>query len=558
MSVKSSAILILTLSLFLVLSFKDLSILPTGLYWDEMDVGYQANSLLKTGRDYFNNPLPLFPHSFADYRTPVLVYSSVPFVAKLGLSALSVRLPALLWSLLGLLAFYVLTRTIFPTISQLPSLVSPILLAFSPWYFQFSRIGFEITSLLTLFCLAVAAFLRSFKNPSWLPFSALFFVLSAYAYSPGKFLAPLMVLLLSCLYFRQLIDFPKKNMVISFVLLLPYIFTLSGSSNSRFHDLAVFTDPQTSSQVNYLRQQFDLAHISAPVVGLKSSLLGKLVINKPLQWFRAIEANYLSAFSTEFLFTKGDPQLRHNPGKDQIGEFSPVLFLLIIVGLISVFTIDIKFKNKNLKLILVWLLLAPLPAALTRDGAMHSSRLSLLLPPLILLAILGISFIIRKSKFAFLGLSVIFFFTTFSFLAYYFGPYRTESAVPFQSGFSQLVRIAQKQSANYDQVFIDTGNDSALMAYLFTTNISPIAFHQLLPLEPTTYASQLTGFEFGNIMLLSPGSRNWSKLATETALQGKNILVLAASNQPQADQIRSVQQTLLYPDFSTAFYVFKL
>ena len=120
------AVLLLLASL---LRFWNLGTLPNGLHWDEMDTGYQAYSLFRTGKDYFNNPLPIFPHSFADYRTPVFIYSAVPFVASLGLSAVSVRLVAAVWGLLGIVLIYILVR----------DWLAPLILALSPWHLQYSR-----------------------------------------------------------------------------------------------------------------------------------------------------------------------------------------------------------------------------------------------------------------------------------------------------------------------------------------------------------------------------------------------------------------------------------
>ena len=81
---------------------------PPALYIDEIDVGYQAYSILKTGKDYFGNNLPIAIHSFADYRAPLLIYLDIPFVAILGLNSLAVRLPSMIFGTLSIFAFYLL------------------------------------------------------------------------------------------------------------------------------------------------------------------------------------------------------------------------------------------------------------------------------------------------------------------------------------------------------------------------------------------------------------------------------------------------------------------
>ena len=71
--------------LALFLRFYLLPIHPAGLYWDEYDTGYQAYSLLKTGRDYFGNLFPAHLQSFADYRSGLYMYLTVPFIKTIGL-----------------------------------------------------------------------------------------------------------------------------------------------------------------------------------------------------------------------------------------------------------------------------------------------------------------------------------------------------------------------------------------------------------------------------------------------------------------------------------------
>src|SRR3989344_5707483 len=67
---------------------------PVSLFGDELDVGYQAYSILQTGRDYQGNFMPLHFHSLAEWRTPLYIYSAVPTVALFGITPYGVRLPA--------------------------------------------------------------------------------------------------------------------------------------------------------------------------------------------------------------------------------------------------------------------------------------------------------------------------------------------------------------------------------------------------------------------------------------------------------------------------------
>jgi hypothetical protein len=62
------SLLLITL-LGLLLRLYNLEKVPPSLFGDEVDVGYQAYSILKTGRDYMGQSWPISFHSLAEWRT---------------------------------------------------------------------------------------------------------------------------------------------------------------------------------------------------------------------------------------------------------------------------------------------------------------------------------------------------------------------------------------------------------------------------------------------------------------------------------------------------------
>lgn len=69
---------------------------PNGFYSDEAAIGYDAYSILKTGRDHWGEHLPLFARSFGDYDEATYRYLVVPSVWLFGLNEFATRLPAAL------------------------------------------------------------------------------------------------------------------------------------------------------------------------------------------------------------------------------------------------------------------------------------------------------------------------------------------------------------------------------------------------------------------------------------------------------------------------------
>ena len=73
--------------------------MPPALHQDEACDGYDAYSILTTGRDHHGNFMPIVMQGFNDYRMPLLQYSLVPLVGVFGLKTKIVRLGAALWGL---------------------------------------------------------------------------------------------------------------------------------------------------------------------------------------------------------------------------------------------------------------------------------------------------------------------------------------------------------------------------------------------------------------------------------------------------------------------------
>src|SRR3989344_4938577 len=92
---------ILITALAFLLRFWRLGEIPNGLYQDETAIGYNAYSIIQTGRDEYGKSLPLYFKSFGDYKLPVYIYATVPSILMLGLTELAVRAPSALFGSLS-------------------------------------------------------------------------------------------------------------------------------------------------------------------------------------------------------------------------------------------------------------------------------------------------------------------------------------------------------------------------------------------------------------------------------------------------------------------------
>ena len=73
-------LLILALIIGSFLRLYQLGLIPNALTWDEAAVGYNAYSILKTGRDEYGELLPIIFKSFGDFKPGLYVYLVIPFI----------------------------------------------------------------------------------------------------------------------------------------------------------------------------------------------------------------------------------------------------------------------------------------------------------------------------------------------------------------------------------------------------------------------------------------------------------------------------------------------
>lgn len=440
---------------------------PSSLFGDEVDVGYQAYSLLKSGKDLNGNSWPILLQSLSEYRAPLFIYSAIPFVSLFGLNEYGVRLPAAFWGILSIMGIFLLSRKLW---GDRVAIISTFFLSFSSWHIQYSRASFEVTMLLSVIVFATYFFVKSFNKRYFLIFSALLFGLTPYIYSTAVVFVPLLILLLVILYTNKLKEIPKILIISAITLILtlvPYSYqTLSGKAGERFGLVSIFTDQVLKDKVSLAQK-----------AGISNSTIERIFHNKPLIWLQVFTLNYLRAFSPEFLFLNGDPNFRHSV--HEMGQLYYLDLILLIMGIYYI----IKFGTEQKGLLVGWFLIAPIPAALTADGGFHATRTFMMLVPLGILVGIGGRYILENiKKFAFKTILMIVFFLgviNISFYLHrYFLHYPVESWSAWQYGFKQTMQYISENQTLYDRILINNSYEPSLIRFLFWTKYDPNLFHQ--------------------------------------------------------------------------------
>src|SRR3989338_6504816 len=88
----------------------NLSNVPPSVSLDEVSIGYNAFSILKTGADEYGVNFPLLLRAYDNWRPALYVYLVIPFVKIFGLNVVSVRLPSVILSVLTVVATYFLVK----------------------------------------------------------------------------------------------------------------------------------------------------------------------------------------------------------------------------------------------------------------------------------------------------------------------------------------------------------------------------------------------------------------------------------------------------------------
>ncbi len=428
MKKKVVLVLLLIITIASVLRLYRFTTNPPGLYWDEAAIGYNAYSLLKTGKDEWGTPHPILFRSFNDYKAPLYIYLTVPFAKVFNLSEVAVRLPSVIFGISAvLIAFFLgleISRLFFDSskkTSYLVALLSMLFIAISPWHLQFSRTGFEANVSLTFVCLGVWLFLRwqRLNDYSLIP-ASLAFVASIYTYHSARVFTPLFLIAIGLIFFKTLWQrksFVLIALVVGAITLLPFLPTyFSKEGRARF--------------------------------------AGENVLHEPGNVLENIQNNYLANLSTDFLFFKGDQAGRHSVKK--MGEFYLWQLPLFLAGIYLI----LSKKNNQAGLLLgAWTLLGAVPPALTSVSP-HAVRGLMMVMPVSLICALGAITLlqnIRRSRFGkliLIGFSAAFIYYFALYLELYQIQYPKAYAADWQDGAKSAVKIIERIEGDYDSIYL--------------------------------------------------------------------------------------------------------
>lgn len=418
---------------------------PVSLSMDEVSIGYNAYSILKTGKDEWGERLPLTFRSVGDYKPPINIYLTVPSIAIFGLNEFGVRFPvALLGSLTVVLFIFLLKDLGF---SRLGYLFGGFWAAVSPWHIHFSRGSFEAVTALFFVILGLNCFLISLKRKSYLSYSLgfSFFALSVWSYHAERIFVPLLVVFLQVFYRKKLtfLKRDRKRFLLSlapfFILVIPFL------------KLAFFSDAikQRALSTSIFREQ---SLVQALHKGNYANFSEKVFDSDLYLIFRHFIGKYLNYYDLRFWFWKG---MQFTPSQfHDIGLFYLADMAFILAGIYALAVA----KDKTLRnLAIFWFFIGPLAASFTMNEQ-HPLRALIWLPFFGMAAAKGIEYLssrVSKRKLLIgciygvaLSINIIY------FADIYFRQFPRFYADAWQYGYKEIAQYACKNQDKYENVYV--------------------------------------------------------------------------------------------------------
>ncbi|MCX7779217.1 MAG: glycosyltransferase family 39 protein [Patescibacteria group bacterium] len=415
-----------------------LNIFPITFNQDEVLNGYEAYSLLKTGRDHRGNFLPLYFEAFSDrvdVRNHIFYpYITIPFIAFLGLNEFSTRLPSVIFGFLTVLLTYFLTKELFKKRSI--ALLATFFLTISPWHIFLSRASFEAITVPFFISLTILFFLKGLKKPKFIVLSAVPLALNFYTYAITKVYNPLL-LIGSLIIYRKRVWQWKKYIILSIFVFLaiasPFLYTQLTNwqkIQGRFYQVSVFN--------------FSFW---------------------PILFF----INYLVYLSPKFLFTH-------------------YLLPILIAALMGIYFLWQKRGLAKHRLLFWILIISLLPAALTfpNPGSLRSVPM---LPFLEIIAAYGCYkiYFLLKERLQINPRKIIFSLSSILFLSLILNadflfkigyPYNYERTL-YQFGFKEVINYIKENQDKYTKIVFTNKANQPYIYFLFYLKYDPKKFQSI-------------------------------------------------------------------------------
>ncbi len=444
---------------------------PPSLNWDEVSIGYNAYSIMKTGKDEWGVPFPLHFKAYGEYKLPVQIYFSIPGIYFFGLNDFGVRVLPIVYGTLTVLLLYLLCKEWFD--SRLIGLAAAFLLAISPWHIQLTRASFESSFSIFWILLGIWFLIKGFKKHIWWIVAMVPLAVSVYTYNSARVFTPLFLFTVLVLYHKVFLRSKKivaLAIITFFILMLPLVpFFISPDRNSRYKLVSITDD---AGLIPRIEENRNLSTLPQP--------LPRIIHNRISYVSYYLIEHYLAHFSLNFLFVNGAPHKQHHV--QGIGELYLFQLPLVLLGLWWL----VKKPNRYKGLLISWLLLAFVPVSITNDSIPHALRTIIANPAYQILSALGFYWLVQRLRskgqgqaLIVLGVlsTIIVLVSLYFYLDNLFNNYPKKYSYDWQYGNHQVVDYISENYSKYDQIIYTRHYGEPQMFTLFYLKYNPADFY---------------------------------------------------------------------------------
>ncbi len=446
--------------------------------WDEVALGYNAYSLLQTGKDEYGVSHPLVFKSFGNYELPLYFYIDTISIKIFGENEFATRFPSALLGSISILLVYLFVSEFFyeEKYRRTVSFLSMLFFAISPWSIQFSRLAFEQNTGMFLILLGSWLFLKGLrvKKIRYLIIATISIALSVYVYHSAKLFAPLFfgtLLLYSFMFFKK-----RKNLfsIIILLFIVCNIFWLTDKNSVARGKSVTFTSH--SSQILQISTKETIQEEAS------GDKIGALLHNRRLVFVDTYIQNYLSHFAPNWLFITGDLNRHHAPGMGLLYLFS---LPFIVAGMIFLTreTLESFSKRKFLPFVLIfaWFFIAPVASALAFDSPSAERSLTFL-PTWQIFEALGwiaLFSLVRSKNYRRIIIAIgagLLFINFIYFSHQYFAHTNTDFEKDWLYGYKQSVQFANQEKSAGKKVTFASDFEQMYIYYLFFSKYDPKSY----------------------------------------------------------------------------------
>lgn len=406
---------------------------PVGVHQDEAMTAVDALALSEYGTDRYGMRFPVHLTAWISSQQSVLLaYCMVPLIKAFGFSTVTIRLPMLIVSSLGILALYFLGKHLGGVRT---GVLLQLLGVICPWHYMQSRWSFDCNMFPHMFLFGVCFLISGVRRKWMLYVSMVFFALCCYSYGVADYSVPLFLLAAAAyLLMRKRIGI--RQLVICFciftVIALPeYLSMALTVLGGESIETPLFTIPsflQSNRGEDILLTNFSWAQLWKNVVSMVSVAWGNGDKSATNTIVRFGPVYYLTVGF--FILGLAVMGIRLYRGRGQRNAEAG-----------SVTTGTTETRGLAYTILLFWLFMGIWVGVVTKEVTIN--RINVIFYVILAIGAVGIDWCIEKRKLLFLPIGAYYGVCALLFAATYFGSWADVSRIYYYDPYVQALEFAE-------------------------------------------------------------------------------------------------------------------